>query len=347
MHSHAGIGLGEGSTDKLIVEITLNKSTRTRWEKTRVLIIDEISMIHRDLFDKLENIARAVRNNDKPFGGIQMIITGDFFQLPPIRKRNEPKNISIYAFNAKTWNTVIDHTFELKQVFRQTDDVFVKVLEETRIGELSQHSNDILSSLNRPLDLPPGVKPVKLLSKVVDVDNANYDELNKLTTELHTFKAGDSGTIGLLKDCRYPPVLNLKVGAQVVLLKNMPLQNLVNGSIGIVKDFYEGYPSVVFSNGIEIVLYEEDWNIEDGHGRVIAIRKQIPVSLAYAFTIHKCQGLTLEYALISFNGMFEFAQAYVALSRVKKLNNLMLTGFNPNCIKADPKVIAYYKELQK
>ena len=175
LHSFAGIGLGKEAVPELVRKIKRNQKARQRWLRTKILIIDEISMVDGDLFDKLEAIARAIRNNGRPFGGIQLVITGDFFQLPPVPDYGR---VSKFSFDAATWNTSIQHTIGLTQVFRQKDPgasidevdrrclltitVFANMLNEMRLGRLTPKSNDAFRALNRPLSFADDFEATEL-----------------------------------------------------------------------------------------------------------------------------------------------------------------------------------------
>jgi ATP-dependent DNA helicase PIF1 len=159
LHSFAGIGLGKEAAPELIKKIRRNQKLKQRWQRTKVLIIDEISMVDGDLFDKLEQIARSLRNNGMPFGGIQLVVTGDFFQLPPVPEKN---SIAKFAFDAATWNTTIQHTILLTHVFRQKDPVFANMLNEMRLGKLTPQSIRAFQSLNRPMKHDDEVEATEL-----------------------------------------------------------------------------------------------------------------------------------------------------------------------------------------
>lgn len=251
LHSYTGIKLGKDTPFVIAGEMGLQ--AKRRWQTTKVLIIDEISMISGELFDKLEHIARIVRKNDKPFGGIQLIIFGDFFQLPPVKAEQ-------YAFEAKSWNTCIQQTIVLDQIFRQQDPDFIQLLQEMRLGKCSDKSVKILLDCAKPKNKnevlsttstastasdgdgnakDDGMLPTKLYPHRASVEKENQFQLSRLNTQCVVFTANDTGRAKYaLQDCQAPDKLILKIGAQVILLKNLDVANgLGNGSTGIVMAF--------------------------------------------------------------------------------------------------------------
>ncbi|KKA19930.1 DNA repair and recombination protein pif1, mitochondrial [Rasamsonia emersonii CBS 393.64] len=403
LHSFAGIGLGKESAQELVKKIRKNQKARNRWLRTKILIIDEVSMVDGDLFDKLEEIARRIRNNGRPFGGIQLVVTGDFFQLPPVPESGNRE--AKFAFSAATWNTCIEHTVLLTHVFRQKDPEFAEMLNEMRLGKISQRTIDAFKKLSRPLDFHDSLEATELFPTRAEVDNANGLRMSKLSGETMTFHAVDSGTIQdpqvrdkLLANCMAPPVIHLKKGAQVMLIKNME-DTLVNGSLGRVVafmdeatfDYYRenedefvedaGYlsdeekaararkriralahkekedgintsrkwPLVCFvqPDGTErhLLCQPETWKIELPNGEVQAQRQQVPLILAWALSIHKAQGQTLQRVKVDLGRVFEKGQAYVALSRATSQAGLQVFGFDPKKVMVHPKVIEFYRNL--
>ncbi|CAD6887500.1 unnamed protein product [Tilletia controversa] len=238
LHSFAGIGLGAGTVPQLMAFLRKNRKSVARWLKTKVLIIDEVSMLDADLFDKLEEIARMLRKSTKPFGGIQLIVTGDFFQLPPVTYNNQPK----FAFEAKCWNSAINFQYNLTQVFRQKDQTFIDMLNEMRFGKLTPKSIAIFKSLNRVPKYGEGIEPTELFPRREDVEKANTNRLAALDSSTRIYNAIDTGRLAteqrekLLGNFIAPKSLSLKINAQVMLIKNVD-EGLVNGSIGHIVDF--------------------------------------------------------------------------------------------------------------
>jgi ATP-dependent DNA helicase PIF1 len=373
-------------------------------------------MVDGDLFDKLEEIARRIRNNGRPFGGIQLVVTGDFFQLPPVPEGSNRE--AKFAFAAATWTTCIQHTILLTNVFRQKDPEFAEMLNEMRLGKISPRTIDAFRKLSRPLDFHDSLEATELyvihfdisitqltinrFPTRAEVEGANSARMGRLSGEMMIYNAVDSGTIQdpqhrekLLSNCMAPPLIQLKKGAQVMLIKNME-ESLVNGSIGRVvafmseeyfdsyrendKDFAEdatasdeeramrakkklkpmGYkegpasttrkwPLVCFMqpDGSErhLLCQPETWKIELPNGEVQAQRQQVPLILAWALSIHKAQGQTLQRVKVDLGRVFEKGQAYVALSRATSQEGLQVTRFEPRKVMVHPRVVDFYNNL--
>ncbi|KAI5065568.1 hypothetical protein GOP47_0020263 [Adiantum capillus-veneris] len=370
LHSFAGIGLGIGEKRELANKVSSKREARKRWIDCKALIIDEISMIDGELFDKLEYIARAVRGpafKDKVFGGIQLVVTGDFFQLPPVHPENPDR---YFAFQAECWNDCFDFQVELTHVFRQSDSEFVEMLNELRRGQCSSSTHCKLSSCDRPVQASnAGILMTKLYPRKMDVGKENEYKLRSLNQEAVAFLAKDDSksefAMRQLENVRAEKELYLSVGAQVMLVKNVDSSSgLVNGARGVVVRFAsideleEGkdvakklspsglWPVVLFAcDGAERLLKPESWSVMDGNTEV-AKRTQIPLILAWALSVHKCQGMTLDRVEIDLSKSFEYGMVYVALSRVKCLEGLRLIGFDPSLIKVHSKVVQFYEELK-
>lgn len=362
LHSWAGVGLGRGSPAELATAIRRSGWTLKRWLGTDILIIDEVSMLTSDFLEKLNEVAQIVRRDKRPMGGLQVIFVGDFYQLPPVVKADEEGKREIpFVFDSPVWKEIVARTISLKQIVRQADPEFQKVLNEARIGEVSEQSLDILR-LRQGLEWQKElIRPTLLFTRRVEVDIVNDKNLRALTTERKLFAADTvfapleslrgvsketpeikRAIEKLDKDAPYLVELILAVGAQVMLLTNMdPQQGLVNGSRGVVMGFDSmGTPLVQFRNGQPIPIPAATWESEQIEG---LSRKQIPLRLAYAITIHKAQGATLDSALIDIgSNTFEYGQAYVALSRVKSLDSLYIWDVEPSAFRAHPKVKNFY-----
>jgi ATP-dependent DNA helicase PIF1 len=396
LHSFAGIGLGNNSVPELVKKIKRNPKAKHRWMRTKVLIIDEVSMVDGDLFDKLEAIARELRKNGRAFGGIQLIITGDFFQLPPVPERG---TVARFAFNANSWNSSIEETIALHKVFRQKDPEFAGILNQMREGRLDPKAIAKFKSLNRELKFDDDLEATELFSTRAEVDRANHVRLNNLSGEARIFEARDGGSMDkefrdkLLANVMAPQTITLKKGAQVMLIKNFD-ETLVNGSLGKVIGFMsesqfdnyqerdlqatqggslidddipitkgngkvivdiEGagarYPVVRFaiSDGTtrDFLCKRESWSVEQPNGEVQASRSQIPLILAWALSIHKAQGQTLERVKVNLSRAFEKGQAYVALSRATSMAGLQVLGFDPAKVMAHESVRRFYASLSR
>ncbi len=344
LHSFAGIGLGDNTAEKYVGFIRRDKRKMQNWIHTKTLIIDEVSMLSSELFEKLEEIARKVRKCEKFFGGIQLILCGDFFQLPPISK---DENKVKFCFESDLWKN-IKHSITLTEQFRQKEFNLINMLGELRIGKLSSESEELIKSrTNKKIECPEGIVPTKLYTTRKDVNSENQNELNKLKTELITYNAIEKGDEKVLeifdKMCPSQKELNLKIGAQVMLIVNMDVkEGLVNGSRGVIIDFINNKPLVKFKNQTIIIeRYEFEFKKDD---KVIATRLQFPLILAWAITVHKSQGMTIDYLIVNLSNVFECGQTYVALSRCSTIDGLSIVGFNKNKIKVHEKVINFNKK---
>ena len=353
LHSYLGIGYGKSTEEILTTKILTSSWIKKRWVMLETLIIDEISMLDPDLFDKLESISRSIRKNNKPFGGIQLVLSGDFLQLPCIGSDK-------FCFEAKSWSKCIKHTLYLNEIIRQSNATFQDILNDVRIGNITEKVRKVLDSrVGIHLINDFGIKPTKLYSLNRDVDRINEIELDNLAGENVQFyeykmdiyvygnvKNKEATIEKFKKYCNAPDTLQICSGAQVMLLKNLDMsKGLANGSRGVVIDFIDEKPLVKFLNGEESCIDWDIWEIEENDKKILSI-KQIPLRVAYAISIHKVQGSTLDYVEIDLSTIFEYGQAYVSLSRVKTLDGLSIISIDYSHIKAHPKAVAYYKCLE-
>jgi len=346
LHAFAGIGSGASDINKCI-ELAQRKTVSSQWKKCSHLIIDEVSMVDGNYFKKLEAVARAIKGSTKPFGGIQLILTGDFFQLPPVVKGNEERR---FAFETSAWMRCVQVNIELTQVKRQSDQNLVTILNQLRLGVCGPKETEILSATKANQIHSEGIVPTKLCTHTDDVNLINNKELNRCTGEERMFRAVDSdASLANFLNSHTPvdQLLRLRVGAQVMLLKNLNVaKGLVNGARGAVDSFTkEGHPVVRFLGGCKEQVKVDKWQVKSGTGAMVC-RTQLPLRLAWAFSIHKSQGMTLDCVEVSLSRVFECGQAYVALSRAKSLQALRILDFKPGCVRADPKVLKFYKNLQ-
>ncbi|OQR75204.1 ATP-dependent DNA helicase PIF1-like [Tropilaelaps mercedesae] len=345
VHAFAGIGLGEASVSCLAEKVR-KSAAMANWRRCQHLIIDEISLLDGAYFEKLEAVARSVLNSDKPFGGIQVILSGDFLQLPPVSKTGQKK----FVFQTKCWDEVIGRIYELKEVHRQKDHQFVSILQEIRWGRCSDTSSKVLTDTVLNTVDGDGILATKLSTHNIDVDAVNQEFFRRLSGEVKIFKATDSVEgMKVFLDNHLPvqSVIRLKVGTQVMLVKNTKVaQGLANGSRGVVVGFDKsGLPIVKFKKGLTTAVGPEKWTIK-GAGGASFSRNQIPLKLAWAMSIHKSQGLTLDAVEISLAKVFECGQAYVALSRASTLQGLKVLDFSASAVRADPRVIEFYKRIK-
>ncbi|NXS58987.1 PIF1 helicase, partial [Brachypteracias leptosomus] len=350
LHAFAGrIGSGKAPLEQCI-QLAERPGVRQHWLACQHLIIDEISMVDGNFFDRLEAVARAVRKRDEPFGGIQLIICGDFLQLPPVCKANEETR---FCFQAKSWRKCIHINMELTEVRRQTDKTFVSLLSAVRLGRCTEEVTRQLMQTAANRSERDGILATRLCTHKDDVEVTNERCLQRLSGEVHMFEALDSDPM-LVKlidaQCPVGGRVELKVGAQVMLAKNLDVsQGLVNGARGVVVGFEserKGLPKVRFLCGVTQVIKMEKWVFKGASG-VHLSRQQLPLKLAWAISIHKSQGMSLDCVEISLSRVFESGQAYVALSRARSLAGLRVLDFDPKVVRADPSVLQFYRQLRR
>lgn len=327
IHSWSGMGirdqLEDGFTDKL------SKTRREVIEKTDILIIDEISMLHDFRLDIIDEICRLVRHKDVPFGGIQVVMSGDFFQLPPIN-RGEPRSGG-FVVSSRVWQEMNPAILYLDEQHRQDDNNLLDILSAMRAGDVRRHHAETL--LERA-DVEPSTDDITELHTVnVDVDRINESRLASIDDEEKVYTRVTTGAENYLESLTRsvlaPAELVLKRGALVMAVKNSADRRYANGSVGTVVDFEPGteYPVVEFKNGKNVTMVPDSWELRDGDKKRASIN-QIPLRLAWAITVHKSQGMTLDAVKIDLRKSFVPGMGYVALSRVKNLDNLYLYGIN-------------------
>lgn len=368
LHSWAGVGLGRESADVLAASILKNPTSKKRWKATTILIIDEISMMTPEFFEKLDVIGKRVRGSAAAWGGIQLVLCGDFFQLPPVVRGMSGETVGPgrFAFESSAWKAAGLVSVVLTKIERQTDPDFQQLLNECRIGTPSAKSIELLKG-RQGLDWKSHlIRPTLLFSRNADVDSINEKNVSALNQPLFKYDAKtdirqdpvmpvDIPTGELLErfvskldnDANYAPHLELCKGCQVMLLVNKDIEaGLVNGSRGVVTGFRgDGIPIVQFLHGDPIPVDLHEWQSTDNPA---VWRMQIPLRVAYAITIHKSQGATLDCALIDIGkSTFEFGQAYVALSRVRDLSGLYVWNLDPAKIMAHPTVVDFYTRLME
>ena len=341
VHSFFSLGIRDTIDDGYIEFLLEKKYLKTRFSKLKLLIIDEVSMISPEIFSSMDKILRAFKHASQPFGGVQVVISGDFFQLPPISKVYKDKR---FAWQSPAWKELELKTCYLEKKFRQDDDKLIQILDEIRGGEVSEFSHEIFNSrYQKELDIT--FTPTKLYTHNVDVNRINNEELEKLDGSAKHFiyesKGSKKNIEKIFKSSLVLEELVLKKDAVVLFIKNNPEKGYVNGTTGIVTGFdsADNMPIVKSSDGRKIKLDLEEWSIENESGTVIATVSQIPLRLAWAITIHKSQGMTLDAAEIDLTKTFEAGQGYVALSRIKNIEGLRLMGINDMALKVDPLIL--------
>jgi ATP-dependent DNA helicase PIF1 len=367
LHSWAGVGLGRDSADTIISAISKNGKKKKNW-RADCLIIDEVSMMTPDLLELLDKVGRAVRKRrNELMGGLQIVFVGDFYQLPPVA------DTAKFAFQCQLWNDLVSKTVCLKTIHRQRDPVFQKILLEAREGELSEESYQTLLTRKGLRLKGLQIRPTLLFTRNADVNAINAKELAKLegeeqiykvsTVSQHTFDE-DCGKSAkelvnsskiipdetdyriqkLDKDASYATELRLKVGAQVMYIKNHRDTDLglVNGSRGVVTGLRADGVMVKFVT-MDYFVKKHIWQSDSDDP---VFRQQIPLRLAYALTIHKAQGASLDSAMVDIGkATFEYGQAYVALSRVRSMEALYVYDLDKEAFKVHPAVKEYYRQL--
>lgn len=340
IHAWSGIGARDELTAYDLDRIATKEKIVKRVKNAKVLVIDEISMLDGRTLDMVERVCRTVRQKPEAFGGLQVILVGDFFQLPPIVARGD---IPRFAFESNAWQSSKFLTCYLTEQFRQDDDLLLSLLSSIRKGEIEEEHYTLLGE-QKEIELE-NIEPTKLFTHNKDVDVMNESALTALGGTVATFTMETRGAKpvieGLIKNCLSPQVLRLKREAMVMCTKNNFETGYVNGTLGRVVDFdgVEGWPIIETSDGRRIKMTPAPWSVEED-GKMIAEITQVPLRLAWAITIHKSQGMSLDAAEIDLRNAFTYGQGYVALSRVRTLAGMKVLGLNANSLLVDPKIIA-------
>lgn len=345
IHSWSGIGIKETLSVYDIESLHEKEYIVKRLTKAKVLIIDEISMLSANTFDMVNAVCKSVRQvPDKPFGGLQVVCVGDFFQLPPIVKK-QTNSLELFenngfVFTSSAWKELNPLVCYLTEQHRQSDISFTNTLSQIRSNKVDEETHTtIRSRVIRELTELPDV--TKLYSHNAHVDTVNNREIQKLKgyVKIYTMttKGKDTLAASLIKSCLSPEKLELKVGAKVMFTKNNPDKGFVNGTTGTILEFKYDIPRVQVANGMVIDVEPMDWSVQD-QGKILASITQIPLRLAWAITIHKSQGMSLDAAIMDLSQVFEYGQGYVALSRVRTLQGLHVVGYNDRALQVHPRV---------
>jgi ATP-dependent DNA helicase PIF1 len=370
VHSWGGLGIATGSVKDIVKRVSRSKHKKTVWKTTDILVIDEVSMMSKKMFDIIDDIARIVRGKkDLPFGGMQVILSGDFYQLPPVGYNDDPDSIA-FCFESNRWNECISKKVELTTIYRQRDSCYKKILNQIRIGKITKSTIDILTKRvnikiieeiiptilyptrvhaealnNKEYNKLSSVEEIVFELKIVD-DTSNLKEEQKTNRKKCSYEYIETEINSLTNSMMADKLLKLKVGTRVMCIANIDQDSdlpIVNGSQGIVEGFSPigPYPMVRFSNGAVKQINQHCWSSENIPGIGVS---QIPLIYAWAITIHKSQGVTLDTAQIDVGSrIFEYGQTYVALSRVRDIEGLYLTDFNYKNIKVSKKVKKFYE----
>jgi ATP-dependent DNA helicase PIF1 len=355
IHAWSGIGVRDALTGRDLDVLSANRRVAGRIEKASVLIIDEISMLPAQSLTLVDTVCRHVRGSPAPFGGLQVVLVGDFFQLPPVtRRRSDPGMLdfsqdnddgfgAVFAHGSSAWRDLDPMVCYLSEQHRQDDEPFLDVLDAIRTNACTgAHRERLLSRMVGRDHLP--ARRTRLFTHNASVDDINQQQLAKLDGETHRFdmtgKGPQHSIEALKRGCLSPDLLALKQDAVVMFTKNDPAGRYVNGTLGLVEDFdpETGSPVVRTGRGKRIVADPVTWKIEE-NGKEHASVTQVPLRLAWAITVHKSQGMSLDAAIIDLSRAFEYGQGYVALSRLRKLSGLYLLGLNERALMVHPQAI--------
>lgn len=340
IHSWAGLGI----SDTIDIERILGRSTlKKRMSETRVLIIDEVSMLDGHVLDAVDAITRAFKDKSKPFGGLQVVLSGDLFQLPPVTKSGEP----FFVFNSEAWKSMNLKICYLEEQHRQDDSNLLSILNAIRSDSVDETHFEELSQRIKPA--PGGGDIIKLYTHNAHVDDINKTELAKLKTETKTYqmtsRGRQSAVESLISRCLAPEELVLKIDSEVMFVANNPAKQFYNGTLGKVIKFNEDGQPVIQTRQRRITVDEHSWKTEDGD-KTIAEVTQLPLRLAWAITIHKSQGMSLDAAEIDLSKSFEPGMGYVALSRVRSIEGLYIKGINNMAMVVNPQIIELDAKLK-
>ena len=362
IHSWAGIGIKRYLSKYDLDKIATNERVVKRVGRAKVLIIDEVSMLGPGTLDMVDAVCRAIRRSHESFGGLSVLLVGDFFQLPPVVRRQEEESENQdnnelqklweskqlrFAYESGAWQRSNFLTCYLSEQYRQDDPVFLNILSAIRrnefaaehMGHIEKRKVDNKVAGGNDLDHVP-----QLYAHNIDVDRVNTDRLSRIKSYEKLFEMSAEGADNLVealaRGCLSPEKLILKVGASVMCTKNNQQERFVNGTLGTVTGFdkLSGYPIIKTRAGRSIVIEPMEWTVEE-NGKVRARIKQVPLRLSWAITVHKSQGMSMDAAVMDLSGTFEHGQGYVALSRVRRLSGLHILGWNDKAFQVHPAVL--------
>lgn len=352
IHSWCGIGIKDKLDSHDLKKITTSRHVVKRIIRAKVLIIEEVSMLLPETLSMVDKVCCEIKQNPLPFGGMQVVFAGDFFQLPPVVRTETENNqqtrliekpLVRFAYDSPAWIRANPVVCYLTEQHRQDDGDFLNMLSAIRhVTFGSEHlskieTRKVVSSFIQD-------KVPKLFSHNFDVDRMNNEILSKISEESHIFNMSAEGpspiTAALKRGCLSPEVLDLKIGAAVMFTKNNPKEGFVNGTLGVIQEFNKtsGFPVVMVRNGRRIEVEPIDWTVEED-GKVRAKITQLPLRLAWAITVHKSQGMTLDEAVMDLSNVFEYGQGYVALSRVRNFSGLHILGWNRRAFEVHPEIV--------
>lgn len=347
IHSWSGLGIRDRLNDWDVQWLKSNDKLKKRYNATDVLVIDEISMLHGARLDMVNQACKLLRENDSPFGGLQVIMVGDLFQLPPVTRGSDLQD---FAHTSAAWAELNPRICYITEQHRQAGDDLLSLLEAMRAGQLEDaHVESLTARLGQKPAHDEAV--TRLYAHNIDVETINSRHLAAITSETHTFSMQTKGAAAkveqLIKSVLAPESLELKRGAEVMFVANNFQSGFVNGSRGQVTGFHDGLPMVrLLTNGKSIRVEPHSWKlVEDDRTRAEVV--QLPLRLAWAITIHKSQGMSLDAAEIDLSKSFTPGMGYVALSRVRSLNGVYLSGINDMALQLHPDIFDFDRTLQR
>lgn len=343
VHSWSGIGIKDVLSQDDLDRLAKKAQLKSRFKRTRVLIVDEVSMLDGARLDMLNQVCKQLKKSDKPFGGLQVILCGDLFQLPPV---NRGSNALDFPFLSDAWHELNLKICYLEEQHRTEDDTLLSLLRGIRTN---RDPESVAEALELRMNQDTHDDITRLFTHNRNVDELNYQKLSRIDGESNTFTMDETGpeqyVESLKKSCLAPQRLELKVGAQVICTANSPANGYVNGSRGEVIDFGLGKPVVRLQNGKTVTMERHSWKIEDGE-RTLASVSQFPLRLAWAITVHKSQGMSLDEAEIDLSKAFTPGMGYVALSRVRHMDGLVLRGLNNVALMVSQEVSEFDQRLK-
>lgn len=342
IHSWSGLGIAELLSDDLLAKLKNSRHIRKRLNRTDILVIDEVSMLHGSRLNMVNKLCKEVRDNKLPFGGLQVILVGDLFQLPPVSPGGGYPD---FAHQADAWAELNLRICYITEQHRQNaTDPLLDILRAMRINKVHDGHTLLLDQRNLPAD----DKITRLYSHNVDVDAINRDRLEAIKGKNKQYKMhheGDPRRVeALTRNILAPELLELKMGAEVMFVANNFQAGFVNGSRGTITGYKDGLPLVKMKSGRVVKVKRHAWNSEE-NGVILATVEQYPLRLAWAITIHKSQGMSLDAAVIDLSRTFTPGMGYVALSRVRALTGLYLSGINEMAMRLHPDIYALDAEL--
>lgn len=334
IHSWSGIGIMRELDEADVNGIRFAKFHYNRIKPAKVLILDEVSMLDAQFIDDLDKVLTALHKKSLPFGGVQVVMVGDFFQLPPVVKQGETR----FSFESEAWQRAAMQVCYLTEQHRQADPIFTDLLRSMRFGQVTQEHRNILASR-----MSAAESPVHLFTHNANVDQMNLEKLQQLPGETKTYRMNDSGhpkVVEILKrNCLSPDLLHLKEGAMVMFTANKPNLGYVNGTVGVVERLGHDGPAVKLIDGPTVYPERHSWKHLGSNKEVVASISQFPLRLAWAITVHKSQGMSLDTASIDLSRAFEYGHGYVAISRVRSLEGLHLAGISEEAYMVNPRVL--------